>query len=612
MNYRNRGGNRGTKRTQRQTKYGNPIDKEAAMTTKAITTKNLPATTTKVEVKKAETTKSYTSTSYGSKFAPISDEVTPYGAKKYRTPWTKDEYTGFQGSPIPAYIFDIDGTLQGWGSGGSKKAMDWAKKLYDAKGNEEAVFIVITARDHGSFGYTTSFNWLMHNFPYPFIGPFARGKDDPRYASEFKRELAQGFEDMGLYQIMGAADDNDWVIKMWKQWAIDHFEDPKDFDLLECDYEGYASWRSDLPSKGGYHGSYGSTGGHAYDSHKGEHWDKTLGKWEKDERTVGGIAQVWEKGFWDDAAHKYQDGKWVVAKAVQGSFQDDPAWKTYFAARDAAGAYSGVDTSAADQVADALDEVVGEIGAGDYTAMRQDLEDIVGHADPNLTPGQIAMMTITELREEAGVIGDATEDYRDALLVEIYRQFGEERYTRGELNACGLDDLEYLLDQNTTDADAFIDSLDVPIEAEIVDDEAQADLSEAHIASKDPRITLEDDVYASYEDLTWREIEDMDIVVLQRLFDTAANAPAHEKLYFHGQGGVGAEDAGEPTGPLDVAEILSNLDGDVDPQAFDMPNGRTYELRGSELVDITEQIQGELQQQSPRYGRVYEGYHQAM
>ena len=72
--------------------------------------------------------------------------------------------------------------------------LDWAEKHHAA--DPHAVFLVITARDHGSFGYKTSFNWLMKHFPYPFIGPFARPVDDPRFTTEFKRELTQGFEDM--------------------------------------------------------------------------------------------------------------------------------------------------------------------------------------------------------------------------------------------------------------------------------------------------------------------------------------------------------------------------------------------------------------------------------
>lgn len=171
--------------------------------------------------------------------------LTPYGAKRFRTPTHKNEFSGEQGSALPAVILDIDGTLQTWGQGADPKVLEYCKKHYDAG----HVLIVVTARTH-DYDYERSFNWLMRNLPYPFIGPFHRACDDPRYASEFKREVAQGFEDMNLYRIVGAADDNDFVNDMWRHWAKEHFANEAEFDLLVCGYGDYTSWRSNLPSKG--------------------------------------------------------------------------------------------------------------------------------------------------------------------------------------------------------------------------------------------------------------------------------------------------------------------------------------------------------------------------
>lgn len=175
----------------------------------------------------------------------IDPNLTPYGAKRFRTPTHKNEFNGVQGSAMKAVILDIDGTLQTWGQGADQKVLDYCKKHYD----QDHVLIVVTARTH-DYDYERSFNWLMRNLPYPFIGPFHRACDDPRYASEFKREIAQGFEDMNLYQIVGAADDNTYVNDMWRHWADEHFDNPADFDLLECGYGDYSHWRSGLPAKG--------------------------------------------------------------------------------------------------------------------------------------------------------------------------------------------------------------------------------------------------------------------------------------------------------------------------------------------------------------------------
>jgi hypothetical protein len=563
MIYKNRKG-RGTKRgdrAARSTHYGNP-KKEVAMTTS--TTKALPAPKTTTP----------TTTTSKPKFEPVSHEVTPYGAKKFRTPYTKDEFTGTAGSPIPAYVFDIDGTLQGWGSGADSKALAWAKKIYEAKGNEDVVFLVITARDHGSFGYTTSFNWLMRHFPYPFIGPFARATDDPRFASEFKRELAQGFEDMGLYQIMGAADDNEFVINMWKQWAIDHFEDPKDFDLLECAYPKYSTWRSDLPSKGSSH-----SGGYGYGSsgysgvHSDEHWDSTKRAWVKDERTVGGKTEVWVPGRWDSATNKYIDGYWTLkggsttkpspaswgrdpvdgvwkkeldfldpAEKSNGSITDDPRWLAYFAKREAKGAYTGIDPEDVETTEDTeelYNETLDEVLAVGYTPDRADLEFIVAHDNPDFTPQDIESMTDYELMELSGF------------------------WTPDEIQ-----EMEDRKDESSVD----LDDPKLPLDVE--------EVPEAHIKAKNYRLNIEDEVWARYEDLTMEDIQQMDLLVLEELMVRADNTDKHTLLTYHG-----VLDTGEPTGELKVSEVLGEVEGTDWKEG-----GRTYAARGGKLIDITEEL----------------------
>jgi len=208
----------------------------------------------------------------------IDSNLTPYGAKRFRTPTHKNEFSGEQGSKMKAVVLDIDGTLQTWGQGADAKVLEYCKKHYDAG----HVLIVVTARTH-DYDYERSFNWLMKNLPYPFIGPFHRACDDPRYASEFKREVAQGFEDMNLYQIVGAADDNDFVNDMWRHWADEHFDNPADFDLLVCGYGDYSHWRTQLPNKGTPAAAWKPTTTIAT-SASGKTWvagawDKTTGKW---------------------------------------------------------------------------------------------------------------------------------------------------------------------------------------------------------------------------------------------------------------------------------------------------------------------------------------------
>jgi hypothetical protein len=204
----------------------------------------------------------------------VANNTTAYGHLIYRTPVTKNEFVGHQGTKPEAIILDIDGTLQDWGSGLSKQIADWLKGHYD-KGR---VLIVITARTH-QHDYQRSFDWLMRNVPYPFIGPFCRAKDDPRYASEFKKETIEALGQ--IYEVVGAAEDNKYVLDMYRHWA----QDKPDFDLLECGYTPYTDWRKDLPTKGyTYTGKYGTS------------YVSSLGTTEAKHRPAG--SSRWDEG-WD-------------------------------------------------------------------------------------------------------------------------------------------------------------------------------------------------------------------------------------------------------------------------------------------------------------------------
>jgi hypothetical protein len=175
----------------------------------------------------------------------------PYGLDRYRTPIRKNEFVYPAGTLPEAVILDLDETFVKYGRP-CPDVLAWLKKHYEA-GRK---IIVITARtDH--WEYESSFNMLMADLPYPFIGPICRVADDPRYACEFKRETAEYLS--GIYRIVGAADDAQHVNTMWRWWKETY--GPEDFDLLECEVPSYADWRKSLPRKGLVK-SYTSTGRH--------------------------------------------------------------------------------------------------------------------------------------------------------------------------------------------------------------------------------------------------------------------------------------------------------------------------------------------------------------
>lgn len=179
----------------------------------------------------------------------VADNTVPYGTevtKRFRTPLRAGEFNG-TGTKPEAIVLDIDGTLETWGATIKADTLEWIAKHVKAG----RVLIVITARTH-DYDYQRSFNWLVAHLPHPFIGPFCRVKDDARYASEFKREVAEALSQ--LFTIVGAAEDNHHVNAMWRHWAALHPE--VEFDLLECGYGDYSDWRKTLPAARSYGGGW--------------------------------------------------------------------------------------------------------------------------------------------------------------------------------------------------------------------------------------------------------------------------------------------------------------------------------------------------------------------
>lgn len=278
--------------------------------------------------------------------------ITPYGGKRFREPVRKGEFTGTRGTRPTAVILDIDGTVQGWGTGLQKNIEDYLAKHHKAGD----VFVVITARTH-EHDYARSFNWLMQHLPYPFIGPFHRSADDPRYASEFKRELAEDLS--AVFEFVGAADDNTFVLAMWRQWAVDHFEDPADFDIFEAGYGTYDGWRKDLPSKG-----YSSWGTPA---------TKAPAK----------------KTYYGDYGGRYQSSYPPFSASVKSDKDDDWGW----------GEYDAWEGSVDDRE--------------ERIESRLDLEDDVLASYPELTEADVEQMDIEVLRQ---MVSEAVESPETAPL----------------------------------------------------------------------------------------------------------------------------------------------------------------------------------------------------
>lgn len=486
------------------------------------------------------------------KLPAVSDEVTNYGATKFRNPHTKGEYVGLRGSKIPAGVLDIDGTLQTYGQGADKDLLKWVEKVQ--KANPDMVWLVVTARDHGSFGYDTSFNWVMRHFPYPFAAMVARPKDDPRYASEFKREVAQGWEDMGLYQIIAAADDNSWVIKMWKQWAIEHFEEPKDFELFEASYGSYADWRYGLDSKVGGPKTYSSTTTYV-DPHKDEVWIRATedadGKWSKAHwakrdsaeakaQAASDHAKYGQGGMATGYAKDPVDGVWKSRKdhGVQPEpgdpIADDQAWAVYFTRREDAGAYLDIEREAIIE----SEWDTSEDEELDYFVDRETMEMWVAHENKDLSPDDLANMSNKELWQAVEM------DYDDELHLAIDRKFPDV-FGTADLRLLETSELEELFKIN--DEAEAVGYLEDVLGADFATEPEEED---EDILSPERR-DLEQEVYANTE-LDEGVIASMDTEVLKQLL-------AHNTMLNNLD-----EDAIEmpPTGELDVAEILRQLGED--------------------------------------------------
>ncbi len=540
------------KRANRVSHYGNPVEKGVVEMT---TSKNRKARKSLVRQVPVSSKPKVT-------YSPVSDEVTPYGAKKYRTPVYKDEFTGTRGSLIDAVILDIDGTLSDWGSGLSKEIEDWLKKHYKAG----RVFIVITARDHGTFGYESSFNWLVRHLPYPFIGPFARPKDDPRYASEFKRELA---EDLSrVFNIVGAADDNEWVIKMWKQWAIDKFEDPEDFDLFEASYGHYGDWRGGLggykgfgysdndswygsPSSGGYgkgygQGTYGSQSTVSKGVPEGAKW-------------VNGhldpVTKKWIDGHYEDvkpeAKHRPAGTSHWTSSAAERDLTKVVGWQDYLAKREKKGAYLGVERQEDD-----LEEL--------REAVREDA--------PLLSDIEIAALSVEELRQIVDEIAQEKEDEeenqtREFLLANVDDWF-QGSFSNDDLDLLDNDELGELLNMTDAAATDFVNekwaALDAAWDeregAEEQGDEAQVETQLSHKARTD----LENEVYARYPDLTIETIEGRSDYELNTLL--RASISLEQRKEALAKSVTPSKWDPDATGPLDVAEVLTE-----DPERTPVP-----------------------------------------
>lgn len=382
------------------------------------TKKTTPKTTQAVKV-----TAQVTQAAAKPVYAPLSTEPTAYGTAAYRTPVRANQFSGTQGRAQEAVVLDIDGTMQGWGGGLDKTLHDWCEKHYQR--NPDVVFLVVTARDH-EYMYESSFNWCMRDFPYAFIGPFCRAVDDPRLASEFKRQLAAGFEEMGLYRIVGAADDNRYVIQMWRHWR--DTRNPQ-LDLLECDaYAGYGDWRSGLGSKGKSYTGYSALG---------------YGTPASATTTTTTSAPVAAKNRPAGTAHY-----------PSTDLTQDKAWGPYLDKR-----YGNVVSTSPNEPVWVAPEARPALPRALPT--RAELEDQAHHANPHWTPAYIEALDEVDLREAAGI---TQGDYRELLYDQIAFLFGS-HVCDDELDELTLAEIEPLLDMTRDEIEAeldkhFQDSLD--------------------------------------------------------------------------------------------------------------------------------------------------------
>jgi len=128
-----------------------------------------------------------------------------------------------------AFIFDMDGTLENYNSRPITKGME----LLHSQHELGRVIIILTARDH-EFAYHYTHDWVsreLGQYAIPFVGPFLRNLEDQRYACDFKLDVYQRLS--GLYEIVGAADDDNYVLDMWHRVK----KDRPDFEVHRLEYE---------------------------------------------------------------------------------------------------------------------------------------------------------------------------------------------------------------------------------------------------------------------------------------------------------------------------------------------------------------------------------------
>ena len=126
------------------------------------------------------------------------------------------------GSKPEAVIVDVDGTIENWDGRPHTDGMAWVNQQHAAG----RVIIVVTARDHGN-AYQRTHAWLTRNMTVPFVGPFCRSDDDPRYASAFKQDVHRRLSH--LYKIVAAIDDNLHVLNMWRSIGVEAVQTAYDY-----------------------------------------------------------------------------------------------------------------------------------------------------------------------------------------------------------------------------------------------------------------------------------------------------------------------------------------------------------------------------------------------
>lgn len=152
--------------------------------------------------------------------------------------WSASRFrpNGTPGTKPEAVILDMDGTLENWDGHPNPHAFEYAQAHHD-KGR---VLIIITARDH-EWSYSRTHDWLRKHLHLPFVGPICRPADDERYACDFKKHV---YDQLSVvYDIVGAIDDDDYVLGMWRSIdGLDVVETKYDYNISQGKRRG--TWES--------------------------------------------------------------------------------------------------------------------------------------------------------------------------------------------------------------------------------------------------------------------------------------------------------------------------------------------------------------------------------